>query len=155
LKEDTKKLVGYCGLYCGACGIRQGRVKRGVENLRRVIYAYGFNKIAPDLAKWEPSLTHYAKFEEVMDGLEKLFGGCPGCVDGGGNPGCVIRTCCKEKGSITCADCAEMEKCEKLKQYGQVSERLREIKTKGVDNWTDEMQKKVDAGFCYLDERMK
>ena len=48
-----------------------------------------------------------------------------------------------------------MEKCEKLKQYGQVSERLREIKTKGVDNWTDEMQKKVDAGFCYLDERIK
>ena len=155
MKEDTEKLVGYCGLYCGACGIRQGRVKQGVENLRNVIHAYGFDKIAPELAKWEPSLTHYVKFEEVMDGLAKLFGECPGCVDSGGNPECEIRTCSKERGYTTCADCREIEKCERVKRFGEAPRRLREIKAKGVRNWREEMQKKVDAGYCYLDERIK
>jgi hypothetical protein len=155
MKGSNTKLVGYCGLYCGACGIRQGRIKHEVENLRKTIHAYGFNKIAPELARWEPSMTHYAKFEEVMDGLVKLFGECPGCADGGGNPECKIRTCSKEKGHAICADCTEMGKCERLRRFGQASERLLEIRTKGVENWVIETQKKVDAGYCYLDERMK
>jgi hypothetical protein len=155
MKGSTTKLVGYCGLYCGACGIRQGRIKHGVENLRKTIHAYGFNKIAPELARWEPSMTHYAKFEEVMDGLVKLFGECHGCVDGGGNPECIIRACCKQKAYATCVECADMEKCKKLEQYGQGTRRLREIKAKGVENWRDEMQKKVDADYCCLDERIE
>lgn len=153
MKENTKKLVSYCGLYCGAYGIRQGRIKQGVENLRKVICAYGFDKIAPELAKWEPSMQHYPEFEEVMNGLVKLFGECPGCVEGGGDPGCAIRTCCKQKAYAICVDCADMDKCEKLERYGQASRRLQEIKTKGVENWAERMQKKVAKGYCYLDNR--
>jgi hypothetical protein len=153
LSKKPKSLVGYCGLYCGACGIYQGRVKQAVENLRLVIGAYGFDKIMPELAKWEPAFQHYKEFEKVNDALIKMFGECPGCVGGGGDPDCIIRKCCAQKGYAVCSDCAEMDKCEKLQQREWALKRLRKIKVQGARNWAEEMQIKVDGGYCYLDEK--
>lgn len=155
MDETSKNLVGYCGLYCGACGIYQGRIKEAVENLRKVIGAYGFNKIAPELANWEPAFQHYTEFEKVLDGFVKIFGDCPGCVAGGGDPNCAIRECCKQKAYTTCAECVEIDTCEKLKSYVQALEELRKIRSMGVDKWAEEMQRKADAGYCYLDEKTK
>ena len=156
MNESPKILVGYCGLYCGACGIYQGRIRQAVENLRKTISAYGFDKIAPELARWEPAFQHYPEFEGVLDGFVKLLGDCPGCVKGGGDPNCVVRECCKQKAYTTCAECAEMDACEKLRPTGGTAlEGLRKIRAVGVDKWTEEMQKKVDAGYCELDERVK
>lgn len=90
---------------------------QAVENLQKVIEAYGFDKIMPELAKWEPSLQHYSEFENVMRGLVKLFGECPGCLSSGGDPSCAIRECCKQKPYTTCAECIELETCEKVKRY--------------------------------------
>jgi hypothetical protein len=70
-ETDLKNLVAYCGLYCNACGIRQGKIKTAVENLRDIITGYGFDKAMPELSKWEPSFVHYDKFNQVMDGLVK------------------------------------------------------------------------------------
>jgi hypothetical protein len=47
-----------------------------------------------------------------------------------------------------------MEACEKLQQY-KAKEELQKIKAMGVSKWIEEMQKKVDAGYCSLDERIK
>jgi hypothetical protein len=77
LSKNPKDLIGYCGLYCGACGIYQGKMKQAVENLRKIIGYYGFDKITVELAKWEPAFQYYAEFENVLNGLVKLFGGCP------------------------------------------------------------------------------
>jgi hypothetical protein len=151
--SGNRNLIGYCGLYCGACGIRQGKVKEAAGNLRKVIGAYGFDKIMPELAKWEPSMQHYAEFDKVMDGLVKLFGECPGCAAGGGDPTCVIRQCCQPKGYVACVECKEMETCEKLRPSEQTKDRLRRIEAVGVDKWAEEMQRKVSAGYCYLDEK--
>jgi len=154
LTVNPKNLVGYCGLYCGACGIYQGRITQAVKNLRKVIGAYGFDKIAPELAKWEPTLQYYTEFEKVMDGLVKLFGECPGCIGGGGDPACAVRECCKQKAYTTCAECSEIESCEKVQKYGpRALEGLKKIKAMGVDKGIEEMQKKVNAGYCYLDEK--
>ncbi len=30
---------------------------------------------------------------------------CPGCLAGGGNPGCPMKTCTGDKGYLTCAEC--------------------------------------------------
>lgn len=150
---NPKSLVGHCGLYCGACGIYQGKIRQAVENLQKIIATYGFDKIMPELSKWEPSFQHYSEFDQVMNGLVKIFGECPACVAGGGDPSCAIRECCKQKAYATCLDCAEMEKCEKLQQYPWASERLKEIRFMGFDKWVEEMQKKVDSGYCYLDEK--
>lgn len=149
-----KNLIGYCGLYCGACGIYQGRIKQAVENLQKVVGAYGFDKIMPELAKWEPSFQHYPEFEKVMDGLVKLFGECPSCVAGGGDPNCAIRECCKQKPYSMCVECSELESCEKVKRYGlDTLANLQKVKAMGVDKWVEEMQKKVAKGYCYLDEK--
>lgn len=155
MSVTPRELAGYCGLYCGACGIRQGRIKQAVENLRRVVGAYGFDKAAPELAEWEPAFGHYAEFERVLDGFVKLLGYCPGCVAGGGDPNCVVRQCCRQKGYATCAECIEMNTCEKLRRVGGSLENLKRIKAAGVDNWAKEMQKRVDAGYCQLDETMR
>jgi len=151
--ESPRSLVGYCGLYCGACGIRQGRVKQAVENLRKVLGAYGFDKITPELAKWEPAFQHYAEYEKVLDGFVRLLGECPGCVSGGGDPNCALRECSKKRGYATCADCPEMDTCVKLKRYRWTSKALLEIRAEGADRWAKEMERKVSEGFCYLDEK--
>jgi hypothetical protein len=154
LSENPKNLVGYCGLYCGACGIHQGKIKQAAENLRKIISVYGFDKLTAELAKHEPAFHHYTEFENVLDGFVKMFGECPGCLTGGGPPDCAIRECCKPKAYSTCVECVETETCEKLQEYGpQAIERLQKIKAMGVDKWTEEIQRKVEAGYCYLDER--
>ena len=155
--ESPANFVGYCGLYCNACGIRQGKIKTAVNNLRDTIAAYGFDKIMPELANWEPSLKHYNEFSQVMDGLVKMFGDCLGCLQGGGDPSCKVRTCAKQKGYRTCTQCDETETCEHLapyrEGYGKLTEALQNIKQKSIYKYAEEMQKKVDKGYNYLEER--
>jgi len=148
---DSKNLVGYCGLYCGACGIYQGAFEERAEQLRAIIKSYGFDKIMPDLARWEPAFKYYKEFESVLDGLVKMFGSCPGCLGDGGDPECKVRECAKKKGYTTCAECKEAYTCEKLKPYlnKETLERIREV---GVASWAEEMDEKVRSGFSYLEQ---
>jgi len=155
LNANPENLIGYCGLYCGVCGIYQGKIKQAVENLRKIISYYGFDKITSELAKWEPAFQHYREFESVLDGLVKIFGECPGCQAGGGDPNCAIRECCKPKGYVSCAECTEMEICEKLARYPSAKLQLKKIKSVGLDKWIEEMQTKANEGFCSLDEAIK
>jgi len=61
-----------------------------------------------------------------------------------------------KKAYAACAECVEMDTCEKLRPAGEMALKgLRKIRAMGVDKWAEEMQKKVDAGYCELDERMK
>jgi len=90
LNLNPKFLAGYCGLYCGACAIYQGKIKQAVENLRSLIKAYGFDKFVSELARWNPAFKHYREFEEVMKAFEETFGECPACMQGGGAPQCQI-----------------------------------------------------------------
>lgn len=125
-----------------------------VENLRKVIGAWGFDKAAPELAKYDPVFKNYTEFEGVLDGFAKLLGECLGCVAGGGNPSCVIRQCCKQKNYSTCVECVEMDTCEKLlREVGSIN--MKRIKALGVDKWAKEMQKRVDEGYCQMDEIIK
>lgn len=151
--NGNKSSTGYCGLYYGACGIRQGKVKGAVENLRKVIEAYGFDRTMPEPAKWEPSMWHYAEFDRVTGGLVKLFGECLACFASGGDPTCVIRQCCQPKGYVSCAECNEMETCEKVQNSPAAKKRLQEIKALGINMWVEEMERKVSIGYCYLDEK--
>ena len=154
---DPACFVGYCGLYCNACGIRQEKIKTAVNNLREIIAAYGFDKIMPQLAKWEPSLKHYNEFNQVMNGLVKMFGDCPGCLQGGGDPDCKVRSCAKQMDYRTCAECREAETCENLAPYCEgykgLTPALQSIRQDGVGEYAEEMQKKVDEGYNYLEER--
>jgi hypothetical protein len=48
-----------------------------------------------------------------------------------------------------------MDTCEKLLHLVGTLENLKRIKVAGVDNWVKEMQKRVNAGYCQLDEMIK
>jgi len=125
--------------------------------LRSVIAAYGFDKVMPELANWEPSFKHYLEFDQVMDGLVKLFGDCPGCLQDGGDPNCKVRSCAKQKGYRTCAECNEAETCKLLAPYRKghkgLTAALQSIKQRGIEKYAEEMQEKVDKGYSYLDEQ--
>jgi hypothetical protein len=142
--------VGYCGLYCNACRIRQGKMKEAVDNLRNAIASYGFDKIMPDLAKWEPGFKQYEGFKQVMEGLVKMFGYCAGCLDNGGDPNCQVRLCARQKGYRTCTECAEAKSCQKLDPYRKYSElALQNIKESSIQDYAEKMQKKVDEGHGF------
>jgi len=147
---DPVTLVGYCGLYCDACRIRQGIIKEAVNGLRDILDSYGFDKIMPGLANWEPSFKHYDEFKQVMDGLVKMFGYCAGCFENGGDPNCKVRLCARQKGYRTCTECEESQSCQKLKPYRKYFDpALQSIKENGVKGYAGKMQKKVDEGYSY------
>ncbi len=151
-ETDPADLVGYCGLFCNACGIRQGKIKTAVNNLRDIIVVYGFDKLMPELAEWEPSFRHYNEFNQMMDGLVKMFGSCPSCLQGGGDPNCRLRSCAKQKSYRTCAECSEAEACEKLAPYREgygLATALQSIRQDGIQGYAKRMLKKVDEGYRY------
>ena len=156
-QKDLVDLVGYCGLYCNACGIRQGKIRTAADNLLGVIAAYGFDKMMPELANWEPSFKSYAQFTQVLDGLVKMFGDCPGCLGGGGDPNCKVRQCAKQKHYRTCAQCDQTEICESLAPYRKghpaLVQDLKTITQKGAEGYAEDAQQKVDEGYSYLEEQ--
>lgn len=50
-------------------GIYRGRIKLAVENLRKTIGAYGFDRIAPELVKWDPAFKNYGSSKELVSFL--------------------------------------------------------------------------------------
>ncbi|UCH32243.1 MAG: DUF3795 domain-containing protein [Candidatus Bathyarchaeota archaeon] len=150
---DESSLVGYCGLYCGACAIYQQMIRKRGTQLLEVLDAYQLGEIAKEAKEWDPNLAHYPQFEDVLQSLMKMFGECPSCLEGGGPPVCVIRGCCKESGFSTCAECDKMP-CDKVQPQVQgyrghlaMLHRIQEI---GKDKWAKEMERKVRKGFSYI-----
>lgn len=152
--SDESSLVGYCGLYCGACVIHQQMIKNRAMQLLEVLDAFQLREIAKEAKEWAPKLAHYPEFEEVLQSVMKMFGECPGCQAGGGPPVCVIRDCCKENGFSTCAGCDKMP-CNKLEPqiqgYQGHLDMLRRIREIGIDKWAKEMERKVKEGFSYIE----
>jgi hypothetical protein len=145
---DPASLVGYCGLFCDACRIRQGKVKEAVNNLRAIIASYGFDNIMPELANWEPSFKHYDGFKQVMDGLVKMFGYCAGCFENGGDPNCKVRLCARQKGYRTCTECGEAQSCQKIETYRKYFDvAIQGIKETGIKGFAEKMQKKAAEGY--------
>ena len=148
-KSMTKQeeLVSYCGGYCGRCGICSLNIQTGIKAIQNVTEAVGIRKeaehlgwqlmrdIATDCCKqFEDNLSSFA------DLSTKLF---PTNCRGGCVP-CDIAKCCKDKGFFTCAECSEMETCNKLgKQYEKVSKNLQDIRKIGVEMWAKKQYEEV------------
>ncbi len=79
-------------------------------------------------------------------------GRCEGCRAGGGFAGCRVRLCAEERGFVTCAECQEMESCEKLNSFlsrlytlltrSRRLDNLREIRDSGLEAF---LVKKAEA----------
>jgi hypothetical protein len=84
---------------------------------------------------------------------------CISCKDGGGDPGCVIRLCAKEKGVDMCALCKEYpcghfdassQKYPALNSMLQDNALLRE---QGMDAWIKLQDERRANGYTYTDEQ--
>lgn len=147
------ELAAYCGLYCGACAIKNGQIRGAATALQSMLKAYAYPEWAPTLADFVPATRHYPEFEGVLAWLTTQD--CPGCVAGGGNPQCAIRICARGKNLAGCWECTEVATCEKLGEidggYPGAAENRQCIRQVGLGAWLAEQAAKVETGFSYLD----
>lgn len=106
------------------------------RDLRKKLRHEKFDRIAPGLSKYFKGLADYSTCYEVLGAMVRLR--CSRtCREGGGNPGCKIRLCCKKKNIDGCWVCTEFESCSKLDFLKPIHEdehvkNLRTIKKKGM-----------------------
>ena len=143
-----KKFACYCGLCCEHCA-----VKVKVEPAAKVLYdemrLAGFEEVIAFIPGGE-------RFWPFLKGMAD-DGMCISCRDGGGNPGCALRICAKEKNVEMCALCDDYP-CGKFAAFlevtvgysvlGQDNALLRD---KGWGAWAELQDKRQADGFAYAD----
>ena len=140
LKKDV---VAYCGLCCADCFVREGTVADLARDLRKELRRVRFDKFAEAISdiSFFKALKKYPDCYEVLGVLVKTR--CSKlCREGGGNPYCVVRTCCQKKGIEGCWECSEFIDCKKLKVlergHGVAHIRnLRRLKRNGVKEFLE------------------
>jgi len=138
MTEEYKKLVAYCGLYCGDCFGYKGKVADLARDLRKELRQARFEKTAEFLSEngFFKVFKDYKECYDVLGAMVKLR--CrSACKGGGGNPNCKIRKCCQKIGLEGCWECDRSEDCDKLDilehNHGDAHmKNLRKIKKKGV-----------------------
>ena len=145
-----RKYACYCGLYCENCA-----VKANVGPAAKVLYDEMEKAGFEDVISYIPGGDGFWPFLKGManDGM------CISCKDGGGNPGCAIRICAKDRGVDMCALCSDYP-CDKiaafLKEsvgYSVLEQDNALLRDKGWDAWAELQDKRRAAGFCYSDEK--
>ena len=150
-KVNPAEMVGYCGrlcMRCGVCGHMNAVDMQALQNVAKTIDMTGRaekglawdvmrNMVGHVCREFDRDLESYAGF------VQKGF---PKCCRDHCVPPCQIAACCKEKGYRTCAECAEMETCDKLgKVRADMAPNLQAIRDKGLDAWAEEQWRTVTA----------
>jgi len=158
---EPKKYVGYCGVYCGGCGMLRGRtIARVAESLRELIEVYKFVHWVPE---HEPIDFNFKDFKAGIDYFSDSAKGpyCQvPCKEGGGNPFCEVRKCAENRGIEFCFQCTEFP-CDKLSLILKEHPDLVKIKEIGIEKWVEEEEKKAQIGYdChtrkyYTEAKMK
>lgn len=85
--NEEKKLVAYCGLYCGDCFGYKGKIANLAKELRQELRSAKFDKMAKGIPF--KAFENYQECYDVLGALVKLK--CKSaCKGGGGNPFCKI-----------------------------------------------------------------
>jgi len=134
-------LVAYCGLYCGDCFIRQGKIADLARDLRAELRRVKFERHAAELAKipFFKELSQYGDCYKVLGAMVR-FRCRHACRNGGGPPFCKMRKCCQKKGIDGCWQCGEFESCRNFAFLEPVHgdahlKNLRVLKRSGVDKF--------------------
>ena len=140
-----KRLLGYCGMYCGNCMGKTGVIADAARDFLDVLDKYEFEKTANRV--FSEQLSGYDDLIDMLMFMENLR--CSRCcreIDGGESQ-CLIRDCCVENGFTTCNSCPDFEACEKMDSIlgglhiEACRANLREINKIGIDNWLDHGKK--------------
>lgn len=167
MSKDNINLIAPCGIFCGACDPFLGKSKELAKELYRIIDGFNMRDVAPIVLGVEQE-----KIKEFLGILKQISEArkCPGCLAGGGNPGCPMKSCTAEKGYLTCAECERlpcsveetetgadpmsapaMLKMITRRYAGWNLENLKRIQEVGYRSFIDEMQEKVKQGFLTSD----
>jgi len=109
---EERKLAGYCGMYCSACAIHTGEIKKAIAHLRELVDIYELARVQ----QLFEGLEEFPQFLKVLGDLEAMFGACVGCKACGGWPNCFMRKCCVEKALESCYECDKMP-CQELLRF--------------------------------------
>ena len=136
-------LVGFCGGFCGKCGISGLAIGLRLEALRALLAAADFRQEAEHLG-WplmrDIATRCCAQFEQQATSFGELAGRLfpthcrDGCV-----PPCEIARCCRAKCFATCAECADLDGCDRFtERHAPAKQNLDAIRTSGLEAWADE-----------------
>ena len=141
-----KKYLCYCGLTCENCAVKV-RVEPAAKVLFDEMKKAGFEEVI----NYIPGGEGFWPFLKGMavDGL------CVSCKDGGGDPGCSIRICAKDKGVDMCAFCEDYP-CENLAAFFERNPVLDRdnalLRDKGWEAWAICQDKRKSVGYTYQDD---
>ncbi len=137
--SEDKTLIAYCGLYCGDCFNYKGEIADLARDLRKKLRETRFDKISQGLSRYFKDFKDYEQCYRVLGSMVRLR--CKkACLDGGGNPLCKARTCCRKKDIAGCWECDEFETCSKLDFlkpiHGDANlKNLRKLKKEGAEGF--------------------
>ena len=145
---NSESQIAYCGLFCGDCVIRNGKLSTLANELLSQVHKPEFEKLAKGLPKIMPdsfeALSDLKKCIYVLESMTHLD--CfKICKDGGGGSSCSIRVCCQGKHIEGCWCCDEFETCEVLSWIDPVHkdahrQNIRIIREKGIEAFLEGMK---------------
>lgn len=139
MNKKKKKLIAYCGLYCGDCFAYKGKIADLARDLRKELRHEKFDIIVKGIPF--KAFKNYKECYDVLGALVRLR--CKNiCRGGGGNPFCKIRKCCQKKNIDGCWECNEFETCKKLDflkaNHGNAHiKNLRKLTKKGIQDFLE------------------
>ena len=137
LVQETEKVVGICGLYCGTCPVFLAVRENDAEELKKI------------------SKSRSLPIKEVRcDGClsDRVFEPCIDCHHS-------FRQCANEKKVTWCYECTDFP-CQRLKEFKdihvvngvhhhkKVIENLQNIKKNGIERFVEEQEKKGKCPQC-------
>lgn len=155
-KVKPEDLVGYCGIYCGACARwrEHEAVKGCAAILAEIVECHNFK----DLASHHGAEFDYKEFRKGLDFLARndtWFVCQKSCRDDEAKAGCPLRKCCNSRGLDVCFECDEFP-CDRMKEMAAAAEGewvrplmeagkgYREL---GKTEWLRRLAEKAEQGF--------
>ena len=139
----NKEYICYCGLYCENCAV-MAKVAPASKVLYDEMRKAGFE----DVINFIPGGGGFWPFLKSM----AENGICVSCIGGGGDPGCAIRLCAKERNVEACALCDDYP-CEKIDVFLQKHPSLKQdnelFREQGVEAWGKLQDERRRNGFTY------
>lgn len=142
---SEKRLLGYCGMYCGDCLGYTGAIADASTRYLEVLDKYQFERTAVNVFTEE--LSQYDKFIDILEFMSGLRCNTL-CRDlDGGESKCEVRHCAVDSGFYACNECEEYQTCGKLvKVLGSLHvdscrKNLNGINSIGLRKWLGEGRK--------------
>jgi hypothetical protein len=149
-KQDSLRLVTYCGLYCGLCAQRN-RIPQQALQFKQTLHEEGFD----DFYQYVPEMKEsFPVFWQFLENLAKME--CTCRTGMGGPPDCKIRNCAKQKNIAVCPQCKEYP-CQNIyalaEHYPTLIQDGKRLQKIGIEKWVAEQEQRAKRGFAYADIR--